>query len=361
MSTTPLFVITNLINLHPMKALFSQTPSPIAPANLMNLSDLDQQLDAIGGNAFAGISNLSQQMLNSVKASDDDFGIKLNQLVSVSKGLDPAKYQKKGVVNSVMSLFSNTKERMLASYNTVEQQMASLVVELDKSAQHHRGRINDYEEMYVQNYQHHEALEAEIGKGNQLKKTLEGQLEILKKDTSDSFAVQKARDMQSAIDRLDKRINDMQRGMLMSKQLAPQIRQNQDNARSLVVTFADVQMVTIPAWKNAFGLYLSQLEQKKGAALANAVYDMTDEALRKQAEAFNQNTQDIANVKARPIASIETLTYMQDQLLGAFDNLAKIEQKARDDRRASEVKLKELETQLVDRFIAKTQPAVSKA
>lgn len=315
----------------------------------IDLDKIDAAIDSTDDKATQGVATISQKMLSSLRASDADvFGQKLNALVMVSKGLDP-KNMKSGMLSKITHIFGTTKEKFMAQYNTVEKQMDSLVNELDKSSNLHRQRIVDFNTMYSENYSYHQALEVQRQKKISLKEQLEQQLAGMGKPT-DAFTAQNMNLLQDRVNRLEKRVNDIERAKLLSKQMAPEIMQLENNARSLVETFKDVKETTIPAWRNAFTLYIAQIEQKKGAELANAVYDATDEAFRVQAEQFNQNTQEIAKVRQRSVVSIETLEYVQTQLMDAFDKLGQIEADGKKARAESEPRMAALEKQLVDKF-----------
>ena len=333
----------------------TQVPAVVTatPVSLVKplLTISDDEIDKIGDQSRTQLSALSQKMLGSVRASDtDDFGAKLNQLVAVSKGMNPAEFNKKGLLSKLTGMFGSIKEKMLAQYNTVEKQMDSLVAELNKSIVLHTQRITDLEGMYNTNYASHQALEAAVNHGKEIQTQLEAGLVQLKAaGATDSFAAQRIADLDEKIQRLEKRLDDLSRGMLLAKQMAPEIRLLQSNARTLVTKFHDVEEVTIPAWKNAFTLYIVQMEQRKGAALATTVDDATDAAFIAQADALRQGTVEIAKAKQRSVVSIDTLEHVQEQLLGSFDDMQKIAEEGRKARKDAEPKLKALEQALIDR------------
>lgn len=328
------------------------TPTSNLPA-LVNISD--DVIDKLGDASTTQLSSFSQQMLTSVRASDADvFGSKLNELVGVAKGMNPANFKGGGLLAKVSNLFGSVKEKMLAQYSTVEKRMDALVAELDQAVVLHTRRVTDLEGMYTTNYQAHQALEVAVGQGTDLQAQLEAGLAQMKAAPNpDSFAAQKMADLDNKIQRLEKRCDDLKRAMLLAKQTAPEIRLLQDNSRTLASKFKDVKAVTIPAWKNAFTLYLVQLEQKKGAELATAVADATDAAFVAQADMLRSNATLIAQAKQRSVVSIETLEHVQQQLIGSFDDMQKIADDGRKARKDAEPKLLALEQELITRFVPK--------
>ena len=314
----------------------------------------DAQIDQLGDQSSSQLASFSQKILNHVKASDaDGFGSKLNELVGVAKDLNPTAYSKNGILQKFTSFFGSAKEKMLSKYSSVESRMNSLIRELDKSTALHTKRIADLEEMYNANVATHKGLQIAAEEGQRLINILSEQLNQ-EETATDTFAAQRIYETKSKIERLEKRVDDLNRAMLLSKQMAPEIRLLQDNSRTLATKFKDVKAVTIPAWKNAFTLFIVQMEQKKGAELANAVHDATDEAFRLQADLLRSNAQEIAKAKQRSVVSIETLQHVQEQLLATFDDMGRIAEEGRRARQEAAPKLLALEQELIQRFSQKS-------
>lgn len=319
----------------------------------------DQDIEKLGDNYAMQLSGLSKKMLSSVRASDvDAFGEKLNALVGVAKELDPSKFKTKGIIASIQRMFGSAKEKMLAQYQSVEQRMNVLVGELDKSAQLQIQRVSDLEEMYAANLASHDGLGQAEEQGKQILVVMEKQLEEMteqaKSAPADTFTAQHLADYQAKMLRLEKRVDDLGRAKYLAKLSAPQIRIMQDNARTLAEKFNDIKVTTIPAWQNTFSMYLVQLEQQKGAQLANAVHDATDDAFKLQADLLRQNTQEITKAKQRSVVTIETLQHMQKQLMGAMDDMTRINDEGRRTRKDAVPKMQALEQELITRFTPKT-------
>jgi uncharacterized protein YaaN involved in tellurite resistance len=204
--------------------------------------------------------------------------------------------------------------------------------------------------MYNDNYAAHQALEAAKGQGEQALSALRAAL-AGEQQASDAFDAQRLADVKRRIGMLEQKIDDLDRAMLLSKQLAPQIRMEQDHKRALTSRFGTIKTVLIPAWTNAFSLYLEQLGTRKAAELANATYDAADAAIRAQADQMRMNAQEVAKLGQRPVISTDTFEYAQQQLFGAFDDIARIVDDGRRQRAQDSSRLRQLEQDLVTRFI----------
>jgi len=246
-------------------------------------------------------------------------------------------------------MFGSVKEKMLSQYQVVESRMDTLVAEMTRHANVHRARITDFDEMYKGLEVYYQGLDADVKKGEAWAERLR-QAVAQQGTAANAFEAQQATELRRRLERLEKRIDDLRRAMLMATQMVPQIRLSQDNARALTDTFTDIVNVSIPAWRNVFSLYLLQLEAKQSAAVANAAYDATDAAFRAQADMLLENTETVARAKQRSLVSLETAQHVQTQLVTAFDKLEQISSEGRQRRRDELPKLQELERDLIARF-----------
>ncbi|MBN3815914.1 toxic anion resistance protein [Paraburkholderia sp. Se-20369] len=323
-------------------------PVAAAPdtARLITVDEIDQ----LGAAQGTRIAAFSQQILASVRASDaDQFGDKLNELIATAKGLDPRGADQGGLLAQVTRLFRSTKEKLLSQYESVSKRMDTLVVELEQHAQRQKAGIDALERMYNDNYALHQELGQAKARGDAALAALRASL-AAGQQADDAFAAQRLLDVKRTADALESKLDDLDRAMLMSKQLAPQIRMEQDQKRTLTSKFMTIKTVLIPAWTNAFALYLEQLGTKRAAALANATYDAADEAIRAQADLNRANAQEVAKLGQRPVISTDTFEYAQQQLFGAFDDVTRIIADGRRQREQDAPRLRQLEQDLITRF-----------
>ena len=334
--------------LRPETSVAPVASAPLAPVDISGIDD--KAIESLGGSTGTGVAKVSAKLLGTVRASDADvFGTQLNELIATSKGLDPAKLRSGGLMGRVTSLFGSVKEKMLSQYQVVESRMDTLVSEMNRHANVHRSRIHDFDEMYKGLESYYQGLDADVKKGEGWATTLTQAIAQLPA-AANAFEAQQATELRRRLERLEKRIDDLRRAMLMATQMVPQIRLSQDNARALTDTFADIVNVSIPAWRNVFSLYLLQLEAKQSAAVANAAYDATDAAFRAQADMLLENTETVARVKQRSLVSLETAQHVQLQLVTAFDKLEQISKEGQQRRKDELPKLQELERELIARF-----------
>ena len=82
-----------------------------------------------------------------------------------------------------------------------------------------------------------------------------------------------------------------------------------------------------------------------------AVDKMTNELLKKNAEALKQGTIATAQASERSIVEIETLQYTNKSLIDTLDEVLKIQTEGRQKRNAAEVELRKLENELKEKLL----------
>lgn len=328
-------------------------PVPSAPVQVPPPRITDELIAELGAKDGMGIATVSAKLMASVKGGDaGDFGKGLTQLALLAKGLDPSALKDKGLVGRLFGRARAAKANLVSKYDTVERQMDDLIGSLDAKARLHQQRIGDIEQMYVDNMTYHQALESAQDRARDLLVQAKADFEVAKEVApQDPFGAQKLADHSRLIDRLEKRVDDLERAQMLSKQMAPQLRQMQEQARSLVQKFGDVKAVTLPAWKNNFGQFLLALEQKEAVRVLSEVDAITEAALRQGADLLRENAAGVAEARQRSVVSIETLEHIQASLLGSIEDVQRIDEEGRARRAAEVPRIAAMEQQLIEAFV----------
>ena len=83
----------------------------------------------------------------------------------------------------------------------------------------------------------------------------------------------------------------------------------------------------------------------------NAVTDMTNELLRKNAEMLHSSTVEVARESERGIVDIETLKNTNDLLIKTFDEVMQIQEEGRQKRAEAEVEMRRMEAELKQKML----------
>jgi uncharacterized protein YaaN involved in tellurite resistance len=137
--------------------------------------------------------------------------------------------------------------------------------------------------------------------------------------------------------------------------MAPQIRLLQNNHALLSEKIQSTLTNTIPLWKNQMVLALGMEHSRQALEAQRAVSDMTNELLRKNAEALKMGTIEVARESERGIVDMETVRYTNEQLIGTLDEVLRIQAEGRQKRAAAEQELAQIEARLRRKLLGQSE------
>jgi uncharacterized protein YaaN involved in tellurite resistance len=328
------------------------TTSATIPKNLNKVTE--SEIRNIGLETAKRSMEMSKKILSTVTTGDTEaFGSKLNELVGESKKLNPANMSSKPhFLKRWFSKGESMVDNLKGQYQTVEQRMDTLIVELDKMAAQRLERVIDLEQMAIDNKQNYDNLQSDIIASNALIERLQYEASTLT-NLTDPFEAEQLAKVKDRITELEKSIDDYRRGMQLCQLAAPDIRMQQNHNKVIAKSVNDIKVTTIPAWRGVFSRYILSLEIKKSADMVNSVYDSTEEAFRMQADQQLANAVTVANLQQRSVVSVETLMHVQEQLMKSIDQTLAINQQGAKDRAAALPQLEQLSKQLINRYTTK--------
>ncbi len=166
--------------------------------------------------------------------------------------------------------------------------------------------------------------------------------------TEDAEAVQK---LEASCNRFEKKLSDLDLTRMIAMQTAPQIRLVQNNEMLMVEKIQTTLVNTIPLWKSQMVLALGIANNEAALKAQNAVTDMTNELLKKNAEKLHQSTTEVARASERGIVDIETLRATNEHLIQTFDEVMQIQEEGRQARAEAEVEIRKMETELKQKLL----------
>lgn len=302
-----------------------------------------------GSDAQKKIVEFSDTALNKVRTKDlGQVGNMVSNLVVELKGFNTEE-EEKGFFGKFKKA-GNKIASLKAKYDSVEKNVDKITDALEDHQIQLMKDITLLDELYKHNLTNYKQLTMYILAG---KKKLEEarNVELPKllekaKQTGLPEDSQAANDYAAFIDRFDKKIHDLELTRMISVQMGPQIRLVQNNDTLMSEKIQSTLMNTIPLWKSQMVLALG-IEHSKQAMLAQKeVTEMTNELLKKNADTLKMATIETARESEKGIVEIETLQHTNRQLIETLDEVMKIHDEGREKRRAAEVELTKIESEL---------------
>ena len=162
---------------------------------------------------------------------------------------------------------------------------------------------------------------------------------------------QRAKDFSSKCERFEKKLYDLELTRTISLQMAPQIRLIQSNDTTMAEKIQSTLVNTIPLWKSQMVIAIGLDHSADAAKAQREVSNMTNELLKKNADALKIATVETAKEAERGIVDIETLTATNQTLISTLDEVRKIQDEGRIKRQNAETELLRIETEMRNKLL----------
>lgn len=351
-----------------------QTPSDVTSTYEKTFSDEDQRrIDEIakqikpldndglllyGQQAQNKLSQFSHQMLTQVQSKDvGPIGNSLRNLMNKLKEVNPDELQKQNQsrLKRIFRRAERSVNEMFSKYQSVGAQVDRISVELQKSQNMLMKDVGLLDQLYEENKAYFDALNIYIAaaekKRDELKQHSLVDLEQKVKASNNQMDVQELADLQQYINRLEKRIYDLQLSRQITLQSAPQIRMIQNINQTLAEKIQSSILTSIPLWKNQMAIALTLLRQQGASEAQKKVTDTTNELLLKNSEMLKQNAIRTAEENERGIVDIETLKTTQTNIVDTIQETLRIQEDGTRKRQQAEQELQSLEQDLKTKLL----------
>lgn len=312
-----------------------------------------QSIVSYGAMAQKQIGDFSHQIIAQVQNQDlDVVGEQLRELLARLNDTDPSQLTNQKQ-NRIQRWFKKQKAslyEMNAKYQKVGYQIDEIAGHLTRQK---NGLLNDnlqLDSLYQQNLEFFEALNVYIAAAQiKAERLRQEELPALKDQVTsehDQMTIQKIADLEQFINRLEKRIYDLELTREITIQQAPQIRLIQNANQNLAEKIQSSIYTAIPLWKNQIAIQLSLYRQKDALDAQIAVTDTTNQLLTENSELLKQSSLETARQSERGVVDIETLKHSQQNLIDTITETMQIQEEGRAKRLQAEREMVQMENEL---------------
>lgn len=325
----------------------------------INITDSAQVLQ-YGAQVQNGIADFADSVLKTVAAKDSgQVGETLTDLLMKVKGLDADSLaQKPGFFGRLFGSVQSEVAKFLGRYEKVSSQIDRIVLQLEQTKDQLLRDVVMLDMLFERNLENFRNLNLHIRAGEELiaetRATILPDLEKAAADpdpTQAQIAAQKLNDVRQAVDRFEKKLQDLRLSKTVTLQTMPQIRLIQGNDTVLVEKIQSSILNTIPIWKNQMVIGISIARQQGALELQREVTDATNEMLKKNAALLKQGSIEVVREAERGIVDVETLQQVNRDLISTIDEVLKIQAEGRTKRKQAEAELVTIENELKARLL----------
>ncbi|MCD8311308.1 MAG: toxic anion resistance protein [Firmicutes bacterium] len=307
-----------------------------------------------GSAAQTKVSQFSDSTLEKVRTKDlGEIGDTITNLVNQLKGLSIDEDEKG--IKGFFKRSSNKLSTMKTKYEKAEVNVDSICKVLQDHQVTLLHDIATLDKLYATNLDYQKELTMYIIAGKKkLKLERETTLsDLMKKATDSGLAedAQAARDFSDLCDRFEKKLYDLELTRMISIQMAPQIRLIQNSDTMMVEKIQSTLVNTIPLWKSQMVIALGLTHASQAMDAQREVSNVTNELLKKNADALKTSTIEVAKESERGIVDMETLRHTNEQLVSTLEEVIRIQDDGRAKRRESEAELAKIEAELKQKLL----------
>ena len=147
-------------------------------------------------------------------------------------------------------------------------------------------------------------------------------------------------------DRFEKKIYDLELTRTIALQSGPQIRMVQSSDTIMAEKIQSTIVNTIPLRKNQIVIAIGVEHSNHAASAQREVSDITNELLKKNADALKVATIEAVKESERGIIDIETIKHTNEQLISTMDEVLRIQSEGKEKRHNAEQELSQIEHEL---------------
>lgn len=306
-----------------------------------------------GAAAQNKMTDFSENTLKTVKTKDlGEIGNVMSDLITELKSIDDED-EDKGF--NIFKKAKNKAETLKVKYTNAEKNVDHIIQVLENHQKILFKDIALLDQMYELNLANFKELSLYIIAGKKaLEKARNVDLEELKQKalkTGLAEDSQAANDFASLCERFEKKLHDLELTRTVALQMGPQIRLVQNNDILMTEKIQSSIVNTIPLWKSQMVLALGLSHSTEAMKAQNAVNEMTNTLLKKNAETLKMGTIGVAKESERGIVDIETLKETNQSLITTLDEVTKIQEEGRKKRQVAQQELARIEIELKNKLL----------
>ena len=309
-----------------------------------------------GAQSEKQIADFADTVLEKVMARDlGPIHQQLSEVKSIATSLDARRLKEdRGILGRLFFSIRKEVNRFSDDFQTARDQIDTVAAKLEDQIDQVNLGLIVLDKLFDQNLNNFEELSLHIAAGKEVMEhyrsvvipEMEVAVTAKANDPDGLVEAQRLRDLRASVDRLDRKLLNLEKSRAIAHASMPTIRQVQQTGITLVEELRSALAHAIPAWKNTMLILIEQMRQKHGLETLKAMTDFTNAQLEAMANQLDQNTVAIHEQSQRGIADVEAITATIGKLIATFDKIDGLEREARESRQRGRAALAQAEQEL---------------
>lgn len=324
-------------------------PQTLALVSTINVTDTKSIL-AFGEQASEGVTSISDRLLHSVKAVDQEqAGAILVQLTKIMQKFDIKDFEnikEPGLIEKIFKKFKNSIDAMLDRYESMGSEVDKIYMILKRFEAEIMQDSQNLSDLYKANIAYYQELERHIVAGELALKELDEvylpQYEKQAQNPNDTMAIQNYNTLKMCRDMVDQRIYDLQIAEGVALQSLPMIQQMQMGNFDLVRTIKSSFITTLPIFKNCLIQAVSLKRRELMAKNIEAVRNTTNELIVRNAQNTVKQSVELSKMAGRGAVDLDKLEQSFQIIMQGIQETKKIQEQNTIDRQQGKAKLEDM-------------------
>lgn len=319
----------------------------------LNIKDTSSVIK-FGTEAQESITKFTDNVLDTVKSKDlSGAGENLQKMIDEMQSIDFASVKATDGFLANLPVIGAWVKRgvrnFVGDFETVSSKVGQMITTLNGQETILTNDITMLDELYKNNLGLVRNLELFILAGQESLVGLYEDVKDLKAkatESGDALDAQEGHDLEMAVDRFEKRINNLRIARVAAIQAAAQIRLAQESDKMIVEDITDVINNTVPMWKRQFVMAISLARQEKALKINKTVKDYTNQQYKDNAIKMNQLVHQVSESYARGVLDIPVMKEVNQLTINSIQKSLTIHKDAKNKRLEAQKELVIMEESL---------------
>lgn len=331
----------------------------LSKKNALVMGDINA-VQKLGMDVALSSSKVSSKVSEVIKLGNaGEIGVMLNDMMKKTKSLDPSKLLDTREPGFFSKLFGRAKDG-IETFKNNQSSVNQALVQIGNNLLNQSKKLEQNNEilkqMIVQNELNIKLFAVDIAAGHiRLKELQENELPALEqkaRETGLQEDINAFKSAQNFVRQLEVRVSNLISSRAVALLTTPDLMDMINNNIMQCENINNMVVTAIPLWHTNINKYILSLQTRESVEQTNAMTEHINEGLKQAARLTSENSIMITEAVNKSIVKVETIEFMQNELLTTMEKNKQINQAGTEYRKNSAAKLMQMEQELKQKLLS---------